>query len=232
MAQNTFDLTTLNGTNGFIVEGATAGDDLGTAVSIFGDFNGDGLDDLVVSAPDGDPDNRSGAGEVYVVFGGGVDAIVDLGNLDGATFVRLDDVAALDYAGRELTSLNAGGDFNGDGLADLILGSITTDPNGVGAAGEAYVVFGASGAGLAELSAGGIGFDLNELDGSEGFALPGFDTNDGVSQSVSSAGDVNGDGIDDMIISVRNTSPEGRGNAGEAFVVFGSTDAQPAEIDL
>lgn len=232
MAQNTFDLTTLNGTNGFIVEGATAGDDLGTAVSIFGDFNGDGLDDLVVSAPDGDPDNRSGAGEVYVVFGGGVDAIVDLGNLDGATFVRLDDVAALDYAGRELTSLNAGGDFNGDGLDDLILGSITTDPNGVGAAGEAYVVFGASGAGLAALSAGGIGFDLNELDGSEGFALPGFDTNDGVSQSVSSAGDVNGDGIDDMIISVRNTSPEGRGNACEAFVVFGSTDAQPAKIDL
>ena len=53
-----------------------------------------------------------------------------------------------------------------------------------------------------------------------------------MSQSVSSAGDVNGDGIDDMIISVRNTSPEGRGNAGEAFVVFGSTDAQPAEIDL
>ncbi len=232
MAQNTFDLTTLNGTNGFVVEGATAGDDLGTAVSIFGDFNGDGLDDLVVSAPDGDPDNRSGAGEVYVVFGGGVDAIVDLGNLDGATFVRLDGVAALDYAGRELTSLNAGGDFNGDGLDDLSLGVITTDPNGVGAAGEAYVVFGASGAGLAALSAGGIGFDLNELDGSEGFALPGSDTNDGVSQSVSGAGDANGDGIDDMIIGVRNTSPEGRGNAGEAFVVFGSTTPQPAEFDL
>lgn len=232
MAQNFFDLDTLYGMNGFTVEGATSGDDLGTAVSIFGDFNGDGLDDLVVSAPDGDPDSRSGAGEVYIIFGGGVDAIIDVGNLDGASFVRLDGVAALDYAGRDVTSLSRGGDFNGDGLDDLILGSVTTDPNGISNAGEAYVVFGAAGADIAALSAGGIGFDLNELDGAEGFSLPGFDANDGVSSGVSSAGDINGDGIDDMIIGVRNTSPEGRGNAGEAFIVFGTTDARPAKIDL
>ena len=42
MAQTIIDLDFLNGTNGFIVEGASFGDSLGSAVSIFGDFNGDG----------------------------------------------------------------------------------------------------------------------------------------------------------------------------------------------
>ncbi|MBT6313613.1 MAG: hypothetical protein HOJ21_10455, partial [Alphaproteobacteria bacterium] len=49
-------------------------------VSIFGDFNGDGLDDLAVSAPGGDPDSRGGAGEVYIIFGNNGEAIIDLGD--------------------------------------------------------------------------------------------------------------------------------------------------------
>ncbi len=224
MAQTIIDLDFLNGTNGFIVEGASFGDSLGSAVSIFGDFNGDGLDDLAVSAPGGDPDSRSGAGEVYIIFGNNGEKFIDLGDLDGASFVRLDGINASDAIGETANSIGPGGDFNGDGIDDFIFGSISADPGGLGNAGEAYVIFGADPPGLAALSAGGIGFDLNEADGSEGFALPGFDPGDGVSESVGSAGDINGDGIDDIIVGVRSTSPGGRSIAGEAFVIFGSDE--------
>ena len=64
------DLTTLSGGNGFIVEGADIDDNLGSALSIFGDFNGDGFDDIVAVAPNADPDGRDRAGEAYVIFGG------------------------------------------------------------------------------------------------------------------------------------------------------------------
>jgi|SaaInlStandDraft_7_1057024.scaffolds.fasta_scaffold753699_1 hypothetical protein len=80
MAQTIINLDLLNGNDGFVVEGATFGDNLGSAVSIFGDFNGDGLDDLAVSAPGGDPDSRGGAGEVYIIFGNNGEAIIDLGD--------------------------------------------------------------------------------------------------------------------------------------------------------
>jgi hypothetical protein len=45
-----FDLTTLNGKNGFVIEGLASGDQLGTSVSTAGDFNGDGKEDLVLGA--------------------------------------------------------------------------------------------------------------------------------------------------------------------------------------
>lgn len=232
MAQNNFDLNTLDGQDGFVVEGATFGDNIGFALSIFGDFNDDGLDDLAVSAPNADPDGRGGAGEIYIVFGNGGDAIVDLGNLDGANFVRLDGAANSDAIGRQVNSIGPGGDFNGDGRDDFVFGSISADPGGLGSAGEATVIFGADAAGLAALSAGGIGFDINEADGAEGFTLPGFDPGDGVGESVGNAGDINGDGIDDIIVGVRATSPDGRSNAGEAFVVFGTSAGRLADFDL
>lgn len=187
---------------------------------------------MAVSAPEGDTDGRSGAGEVSIIFGNNGEAIIDLGDLDGATFVRLDGVGGSDSIGETANSIGTGGDFNGDGRDDFIFGSISADPGGLGSASEAYVIFGADAAGFAALSAGGIGCDLNEADGTEGFSLPGFDPGDSVSESVGSAGNINGDGIDDIIIGVRNTLPGGRSNAGEAFVVFGTDADWPAEFDL
>ena len=62
------DLSTLNGSNGFRLDGVVGGDQSGEAVASAGDVNGDGFADLIVGAPGGDP-HGSNSGSSYVVFG-------------------------------------------------------------------------------------------------------------------------------------------------------------------
>src|SRR5919199_6295693 len=75
-------------------------------------------------------------------------------------------------------------------------------------------------------------FNLSELNGSNGFAINGIATNDYSGYSVSSAGDVNGDGIDDLIIGAKYADPNGIRNAGQSYVVFGSKSGFGAGLNL
>ena len=63
--------------------------------------------------------------------------------------------------------------------------------------------------------------NLADLDGSNGFRLDGVAAGDSSGSSVSSAGDINGDGIDDLIIGARGADPNGT-YSGSSYVVFGS----------
>ena len=67
----TFDLSTLNGSNGFAINGIAADDQSGRSVSSAGDVNGDGIDDLIIGAYHASPNGISYAGQSYVVFGQG-----------------------------------------------------------------------------------------------------------------------------------------------------------------
>lgn len=110
-----------------------------------------------------------------------------------------------------------GSDFNGDGRHDFIIGNDLTDTGG-----NAYVFLGA-----ATLS-GTKNFSTGD---SSDFTVVGKAANDGVGRSVASAGDVNGDGIDDMWIGA-NLNDDGAADGGAAYLFFGLTTLGGTTQDL
>ena len=149
-----------NGNGGFVLNGASAGDWAGNRVDGAGDVNGDGLDDFIIGARQVDT-NGADSGAAYVVFGRKDGGDVDLSDIEaGIGGFVLNGLSAGDLAG---TSVHGGGDVNGDGLADIIVGAMEDDPNGDNS-GAAFVVFGKKDTAAVELSAieaGTGGFVIN-----------------------------------------------------------------------
>jgi hypothetical protein len=200
----TLSLAALNGVNGFNITGVRANDWSGWSVSSVGDVNGDGINDLIIGAPK----TNSTAGASYVVFGAngiGSTGTLSLAALNGVNGFKITGVTAGDESGR---SVSSAGDVNGDGINDLIIGAFGANSK----AGASYVVFGASGIG----STGTL--SLAALNGSNGFKITGVKADDQSGYPVSSAGDVNGDGINDLIIGAYFAN----NYAGASYVVFGT----------
>jgi len=204
------------GSGGFRIDGIDADDYSGFSVSGAGDVNGDGLADLLIGARGGDPGDIDNAGESYVVFGKADSAAVNLASLGSGGF-RIDGI---DVADRSGVSVSGAGDVNGDGLADLLIGAYNAESGDAGLAGESYLVFG---------KADGVAVSLASL-GSGGFRIDGIDASDRSGRSVSGAGDVNGDGLADLIIGARYADLDGADNAGESYVVFGKTDSAAVSL--
>jgi Ca2+-binding RTX toxin-like protein len=222
------DLATLDGNNGFTLIGINEGDQSGYSVSSAGDVNGDGFDDVIVGAFSAESAGGADSeGESYVVFGKaswvGAPSI-DLATLDGTNGFRLAGIGEHDYSGK---SVSSAGDVNGDGFADLIIGARYAErPGGTFFEGASYVVFGKASWTPA--------IDLASLDGTNGFTLVGINEDDRAGWSVSSAGDVNGDGLADVIVGAALAETSGGAEEeGETYVVFGKTSwAGTPSLDL
>ena len=215
------DLSSLNGSNGFVINSIGLADGSGVSVSGAGDINGDGIADLVVGADRADLDGKINAGQSYVIFGkrSGFSPSFNLSSLNGSNGFAINGITKFGYSG---SSVSGAGDINGDGIADLIIGAYGATANGNRASGQSYVIYG---------SRNGFSpaFNLSSLNGSNGFAINGIASGDDAGWAVSGAGDINGDGIADLLIGAGQASPNGNMDAGQSYVIFGvrSGNIQP-----
>ncbi len=188
-------------------------DDLcGRSISWAGDVNNDGYDDILIGAL-GNDEGGSDAGQSYLILGRekGWQPNSDLSNVD-ASFIgeQGDDISGV--------SVSSGGDVNGDGFDDILIGASFNDEGG-DASGQAYLIFGKD---------DGWNMDLN-LEGSDASFI-GEAIWDNLGDGVSGVGDVNGDGFDDILIGAFGND-EGGGYSGQTYLVLGREDGWSMDSD-
>jgi len=217
-----FDLNQLDGSNGFSIQGLNFSDRLGEALSSAGDINGDGFDDIIISAPSANPNGNELAGQSFVIFGNNSQVLANfnLDELDGSNGFVINGLSSRDVLGR---SVSTAGDLNNDGIDDLVIGAPGVGSGPFGDFGRSYIIFGQSN-GFSPI------FDLSSLDGSNGFFMTGSDTFHSLGQSVAGVGDVNGDGVDDVLIGAYSVSINNRVFAGQSYVIFGRNGNFPQGI--
>ena len=234
------DVSSLDGNNGFALGGIDAQDNLGTAITSAGDINGDGFDDLAISAAgagqtitnDDGYSYSDRRGETFIVFGkNDFSDQINLALLDGSDGFKIEGKNPSDRLGYDLSNA---GDINGDGIDDLVLGTPLAgepldSPYSYGDSdrrGEAYVIFGSN-------NGFNSNFNLDNLNGSNGFTVAGIKIEDSLGSAVSNAGDINGDGIDDLILGAQNASQTGEYTfEGGAYVIFGKNTPFDADFEL
>ena len=160
------------------------------------------------------------SGASYVVFGKSDGDIVELSEIDDNTdspsgFV-INGASRFDQSGN---SVSGAGDINGDGLDDILVGADIAN----GRSGASYLVFGKSDGNVVQLS---------DIEGGsvEGFVINGASAGDRSGISVSGAGDVNGDGFDDLLIGAYQADPNSVNDSGASYVIFGGQGSDSAMV--
>jgi hypothetical protein len=209
------------GDRGFTVLGGPSSGNVGFSLNAVGDLDADGLDDFAVAEVAADTQGRTNNGRVWVVAGRDDISDVDLlAPAEGDLVMTVDGAISEERIG----TIAQVGDVNGDDVDDFLLGSYTSTPWGASVAvpGAAYVVFG-----------GTTGTVDTAALGDDGFTIVGpTRQRDRLGISVAGAGDVDGDGLADLLIGADGVNNAATGpRAGGAAVVFGSASTARVYTD-
>ncbi len=214
-----FDVSRINGRNGFSVDVSA------TAVSDAGDVNDDGIDDIIIGSANASINHLTGVGAAYVVYGkpSGFPAKLTTAQISGVNGFAIIGAQQQDRLGY---SVAAAGDFNHDGVDDLLLGAANKTQQEKPEAGEAYVVFGQSIGHPSTIS-------VADLNAGTGLVIRGTDNQNATGASVAGIGDLNHDGIDDIAIGAPGKGPFGSPSdyPGEIYILFGGEFLGVSSID-
>jgi hypothetical protein len=186
----------------------------GESISAAGDVNGDGYDDFLIGTY-----RNTEAGEdwsqVYLIFGNasGWDMDINLSKADASFWVN-------DAPGFPTVQVAGAGDVNRDGFDDLLFGNVYDSDAGI-RAGKAYLVLG---------KATGWTMDTNLSMADASFL--GENRGDWVGRSVAGAGDVNGDGFDDILIGAPYSDLEVEGRTGKTYLIFGKSSGWALDTNI
>ncbi len=195
--------------------GVNSYDSSGTSVAGVGDVNKDGYDDIIIGAPYND-DNTGDAGAAYVFFGKISGWAMDM-NLKSAD-VRLYGEGKEDHAGEAVAGA---GDVNGDGYNDILVGAPQSNCDGTrGYCGQTYLILGMA-----------TGWVTPHVVDTADASFWGEHDKDFSGKSLSSAGDVNGDGYDDFLIGAPKDYDSGS-DSGQAYLLLGKPFGWAMDADL
>jgi len=208
------DLTISSGltpNQSLIIFGPETSTQLGSAVSYAGDVNDDGIDDIVISGY-----GYRTKGIVYVIYGSkNLPKVINLKDgLNTTQGFTILGVNAQDLLGVSVSGI---GDFNEDGIDDFAIGAVGF----ANKKGAVYVIFGKKGTRSNITLASG-------LSSTEGFGIYGASNGDYIGYSMSKCGDLNGDGIDDLLFSAVGVNNW----AGALVVIFGNKTDTFSYLDL